>query len=421
MAAYIRPNRREVTRQFPILGFTVHSGPHPAWFEVALATDPTLLDAAGAARRTQATFYSSRAEGALRAEGRQTVYFVPPPVLARFAGQDRLYYALALYRQPDLRRPEIVRLPAEARAYVTISKSFDGRTRGITGMPNPRGGLTGPGYDADAPVHLTWGGDSASLDVVQPTGPPGGDGAATAPPQPAPEPPTPHAQAFAYDDGLDPSFWARARQASSESGTRSPQPTRRAAMNTPSLTYPHAEAPYTRERSAHYAREASAVGAATWVIDKILGNEGDISWTLDKMKGLKHPDNDTSKAGSSSYQSKTLTVPGPRVATVAGLDEIYADCEIDFQFNGTSLGNIQIAVTKANDAAGAGLVVTAEIMEDANLYTTKPPSNARFVAMKIRIHYRFTNLIWGDVIAIRDMVLYGNGSWSDRWRWTQRP
>lgn len=158
MAARIRPNRQEVSRQFPILGFSVRTDPDRPYFEVALATDPSLFDAGAHDRRTPSTFYSSRAEGAK--PGGDVVYLVPPPVMARFVGKDRLYYALATYAAPGFHDPRVETVSDGARPYVTVSQTFRGEVRGITGVPNRQGGLTGgDGYADVSNAALTWGGD----------------------------------------------------------------------------------------------------------------------------------------------------------------------------------------------------------------------------------------------------------------------
>ena len=118
------------------------------------------------------------------------------------------------------------------------------------------------------------------------------------------------------------------------------------------------------------------------------------------------------------YENKAFSVQGPAAATVAGQDEIYVDTEIAYQANGHSVGNIQISVLRSNDAYGAGLVVKANINDDANAYT-KPPSTERFAAVKIRIEYYFKFVLQGDFIYIDDIVLYGDGTYSRQRRETQ--
>lgn len=161
---------------------------------------------------------------------------------------------------------------------------------------------------------------------------------------------------------------------------------------------------------------ASAVIGAT--MTRILNNEGDISWELDQLQGLKHVGNNPATAGSAPYQDTTYRVNGPHAWLGGGLDHIYVDTEINFQSNGHSLGNVQIAIVSTNDAVGAGLVVKANIMDDANAYT-RPPGTDQFAAIKVRIHYRFTFTFGGDYIWIDDIVLYGNGTYARTRRKTQ--
>ncbi|MEM6252902.1 MAG: N-acetylmuramoyl-L-alanine amidase [Cyanobacteria bacterium P01_D01_bin.156] len=181
------------------------------------------------------------------------------------------------------------------------------------------------------------------------------------------------------------------------------------------------------DSSNHYSHSQQALEGVTSaiagaVITRILDNKGDITWKLSQLKGIKYPADQKKNAGSASYKEQIITVKGPRLGTVGGLDEIYVDSELSFQYNGRSLGNVSISITKANDAVGAGLNVEASIMNDANVYQEKSKENAvseGFAAIKVRFHYRFTNVIYDDRIAITDLVLFGNGMHNISYRWTQ--
>lgn len=161
---------------------------------------------------------------------------------------------------------------------------------------------------------------------------------------------------------------------------------------------------------------ASAIIGATML--RILNNEGDISWELDQLQGLKHVGNDATTAGSASYQDKVVTIEGPRAWTTIFKDHIGVDTEITFQYNGHSLGNVQASIIYANDAVAASLVVKENIMDDAKVYT-RPPSTERFAAIKIRIHYFFTFTLRSSYIYIDDITLYGDGTYALSRRKTQ--
>jgi N-acetyl-anhydromuramyl-L-alanine amidase AmpD len=197
MPSLIRSNSPEVSRSRPVLGFTIHTG-GPPWFEVALASDPSLFSPEQKDRRTPSTFYSSRALGPLPAERGEAVWLVPPSVLARFVGQDQLYYTIATSSDPTFRQPELSRLPSGAVPSVAISKSFSGDLRRLAGVPNTRGGLLGNGYGSSSPESLEWAGDVAAPGTSEPVTPPGGAGGTTPSQQPAGD----GAAAMAYDDGL---------------------------------------------------------------------------------------------------------------------------------------------------------------------------------------------------------------------------
>jgi V8-like Glu-specific endopeptidase len=220
MLGTIRPNRTEVSRSFPVLGFTIRAGTRPAWFEVALATDPSLLHPEHKDKRTAQNFYSSRASGPLEAAGGEAVYLVSPPILARFAGQDRLYYAVATFASPDRANPQVTLFAPEATPFITISRSFSGQAlRQMIGARNHRGGLTGDGYGAATPDTLTWAGDDAAPGTSTPLAPEQGargaaTGVATGAGKAADGSAKPSGAAaqsldYSYSDGFDERFWSQ--------------------------------------------------------------------------------------------------------------------------------------------------------------------------------------------------------------------
>jgi N-acetyl-anhydromuramyl-L-alanine amidase AmpD len=160
----------------------------------------------------------------------------------------------------------------------------------------------------------------------------------------------------------------------------------------------------------------SAIAGA--VMTRILDNDGDVHWELDQLNGLKKPWNNDAYAGPPSYGTKTLRLTGPRGSTVFGADEIWVDCELTFQYNGRSVGNVAVTVTGTGDAAGLGLTLKEQIADEANSFTAAGSPDA-FAAVKVRLHYRFDSPIYDDMIAISDLVLYGNGTYAFTTRWTQ--
>src|ERR671935_264080 len=92
------PNRQRLTDFFPSLSFTIQTGGRP-YFDVLLATDPSLFDPSNAGRRTPSTFYASHQDGGLtRASDGQASYLVPSAVIRGFAGAvpkpGAIYYAV---------------------------------------------------------------------------------------------------------------------------------------------------------------------------------------------------------------------------------------------------------------------------------------------------------------------------------------
>jgi N-acetyl-anhydromuramyl-L-alanine amidase AmpD/uncharacterized protein YycO len=177
-------------------------------------------------------------------------------------------------------------------------------------------------------------------------------------------------------------------------------------------------APSRTERQLQAVEVGSAIVGA--VMTRVLDNKGDVEWELDQLQGLKSPGNNPADAGTPPYSTQVISVEGPHAYVGGGIDHIYADHEITFQYNGRSLGNVQVSTVNANDAFGMGLVIKETIMDDANSYTnTQQPGQPTFAAIKVRFHYRFTNVLRSDLISITDYVLYGNGTYTRQSRWTQ--
>lgn len=152
----IRATRDDVTDRFPMLGFTINTGGDP-YFEVVLTTDPSLPRE----HRTPENFFSTRGVGPLRADRGEAVYLVPPTVLRRFAGQQRLWFGLATFRDASRSQAELVRIPTSTSPYVSL-RSFGGRSSRrihITPVTRQRNGAAR--YQENAPEDLVWAGDDA--------------------------------------------------------------------------------------------------------------------------------------------------------------------------------------------------------------------------------------------------------------------
>jgi hypothetical protein len=592
--AIIRANRAEVSDRFPMLGFTVRTGARP-YFEAVVTTDPTLLDSGQRERRKPDTFWSSRELGPLPAERGEAVLIVPDAVLRRFAGSERLYYAVATFADRTRSNPEVTRLGADVTPYVTLSSQYTGRRiRQLIGGTGERTRWNGSStrYVNGNGASLEWAGDAATPGVETANGgkaSPGEGPAAT--------------DALAYSDGFDPGLWTEQPPSGPSSGVSDnafdigwadvptvaetagvpgwlaaaamligwrdgpnadliqilqrlgglelpggapvkpeeiatlaqaldlvPEPPAaytvesfrallsskgpqwigvagvrprfvvatglygddtpegaHVRINDPSrqplaspdapfasgtgmgssyvltfkqfldafatlapgaglqaihvteasmkLRQPAVASAYalrkggtsrvTRSVRAHAQAAPAVIPIAAAIVGatmtRVLNNEGDISWELDQMKGLKHPGDDPARATVANYRTIVTPVAGwPKV--VGGIheiealsDEIYADFVMEWQCNGHSLGNVAIKNTHTNDAAGHGLEVKAIINDDSTVY------EGDLAALRVSFNFRFTRSLGSDAIAIRDYTLYGDGTFAEDSRWTQRP
>ncbi|WP_242113301.1 hypothetical protein [Luteimonas aquatica] len=172
-----------------------------------------------------------------------------------------------------------------------------------------------------------------------------------------------------------------------------------------------------RALNAAVVEIASAVVGAT--MERVMSDEGDVTWELDQLRGYKHP-NDVapSPLPPASDATPIRLTDWPKGEIGFGVtDEISAGFEINWQYNGKSVGNVLISNIATNDAVGWGLSVKAKIMDDNIVY---PRDNPSFAALRIRFEYHFRGPpLVSDKIAIRDVRLFGDGTYSDEGRWEQ--
>lgn len=188
---------------------------------------------------------------------------------------------------------------------------------------------------------------------------------------------------------------------------------------------PPPPAPVVRELSA--ARTRALDGGATVeiasaiigaVMERVVNNDGDVHWELDQLRGYKHPNDVAPSPMPPAQDGQPIRFTDWPMVEVGFLvtDEISAGFEINWQYNGKSVGNVMISNIATNDAVGWGLSVKAKIMDDNIVY---PRDNPTFAALRVRFEFRFTHAVKGDKIAIRDFHLFGDGTYSDDGRWEQ--
>jgi N-acetyl-anhydromuramyl-L-alanine amidase AmpD len=218
MATQFQPNRLEVSDRFPMLGFTVRTDGTAKRYEIAIGTSPDLFGPDGKTHRTRSNFYSTRAVGPLPIERGESVYVLPPEVLVRFVGQQKLYYGLATFNN-GATSPEIVTMPTDGSPYIKLSALTGRSLQRVRLLPSRQRGATGYGANGS---EMEWSGDAAApgtkpANVAVPKG--NGDKPAASPdpsvhyddgygplpPSPPPEAPKPQAKSlaayqFAQDD-----------------------------------------------------------------------------------------------------------------------------------------------------------------------------------------------------------------------------
>jgi N-acetyl-anhydromuramyl-L-alanine amidase AmpD len=190
MSTRIRPNRLEVSDRFPMLGFTVRTDGDVKRFEIAIGTSPDLFGPDGKPQRSRGNFYSTRVAGPLSIERGEAVYVLPPEVLARFVGQQKLYYGLATGSNGT---SAVAAMPGPGSPYISISGLTGRSLQRVRLLPNRQ--RTASNYGKGG-TELEWAGDML-IPGTQPATPSPANGD-------APKIGSSAASKVHYDDGYGP-------------------------------------------------------------------------------------------------------------------------------------------------------------------------------------------------------------------------
>jgi len=152
------PSRTQISDRFPIASFDVRV-PESRFFEIACATDPRLFHTEYRGQRTQRNFFTTRDNGLLAAPRGCTTWLMPSEQLKRFAGAQRIYYALASYGGPTGADPHFSISPRalDQVPSVGLAPDFTGRTLDRTRLGQYE--ATPDAYGGKQSADLRWGGD----------------------------------------------------------------------------------------------------------------------------------------------------------------------------------------------------------------------------------------------------------------------
>jgi N-acetyl-anhydromuramyl-L-alanine amidase AmpD len=152
------------------------------------------------------------------------------------------------------------------------------------------------------------------------------------------------------------------------------------------------------------------------VMERIVNSDGGITWELDQLRGLKHPNDIPPSPAPAFHDAPIIRLDHWPSVKVLHVDRLSAWFTVDWQFNGKSVGNVRITNVGTEGSMIGRLQVSARIMDDNILY---PPQQPSFAALRIRFHYRFSAPTDSDDIAIVDLHLYGDGTFEKTSRWEQ--
>jgi hypothetical protein len=148
-------------------------------------------------------------------------------------------------------------------------------------------------------------------------------------------------------------------------------------------------------------------------MERVLGQKGNIKWQLDQLRGLKHPDDIPPAPAALLRSASTIRLDRwPHLDN--GQGEISAWFTVDWQFNGKSVGNVQIANAGATGTTLTELSVEARIEDDPVTY---PQSNPTHAAVLVTFKYLFRATDGSNDIAKATLHLMGDGNFEQTSVW----
>lgn len=165
----------------------------------------------------------------------------------------------------------------------------------------------------------------------------------------------------------------------------------------------------------------AAIGVGFQILSGFIANKGDVTYDLTKMNGQKCPsDDETTYKNKAAYQDKVFTVT--RATTgIAGVNDMSADFEVHFKYNGYAVGFVSMNYARSKDAVGWGLDVKADMLPDPNNY--KRSDGELMSAVQLTFTYRFSTSIpfRDDDVWIGNYKMFGDGHVEQNGRWTSAP
>jgi N-acetyl-anhydromuramyl-L-alanine amidase AmpD len=156
MHAQIRPTRINISDRFPMVAFKILADGTASQAEVAIGADPELFSPDGKKKRTAANFYSTRGNGSVLLSAGEAGFTVPPEVLARFIGNDKLYFGLATSGEGGAMKVSV--MPSSSSPYINISGLSGRSMTRVRVLPNRQ--QRAAGYGKNGQVQLDWAGDT---------------------------------------------------------------------------------------------------------------------------------------------------------------------------------------------------------------------------------------------------------------------
>ncbi len=143
-------------------------------------------------------------------------------------------------------------------------------------------------------------------------------------------------------------------------------------------------------------------------------DDGVVSWDLDQLDGMKHPESAAPSIAATPRDGEPLILAEWPYLEGDDGQRICMDLEVLWQFDGSAVGNIRTSRRGAAASEGHRLAVTARVADVAGSF---PSDNPVCAAIDVNVEYRFTRPDGSVVVAVYALRLFGNGRHNCAGRW----
>jgi len=144
-----------------------------------------------------------------------------------------------------------------------------------------------------------------------------------------------------------------------------------------------------------------------WVLKKLNGSRGNITYDLQKIEGKIHPWNKADVFDHGPWLEKSW--PFKASMESLGFDDVFIELQLRYRYNYHSIQDVYFTIKDYDRAINRQLVVTAEFHPDPNVYRMGNLRAVTRVRLDLRYGFETTTMVSSDNVITESVYLYSTG------------